>query len=403
VHSSGRGFVTAGPLVPYAEGFRSELRDRGYTRGSAAKHLHLMAHVSRWLAANQLAPSELDAGAIERFLEARRRAGYRKLITHRAMGPLRKYLHDIGIAMTPLPAPPSDPMGQLLERYGIYLASERGMAAASIRTRLQVASRFLAEVSFGTGARPDLSAAEVTDYLQRECGRRSVGSAKVTVSGLRALLGFLYISGEIVTPLAQAVPSAAGWRLAPLPGAITAGELAAVLGSCDRRSVVGRRDFAILTVLARLGLRAGEVAALALADIDWRQGQVAVKGKGRRCDLLPLPDDVGRALVAWLRRGRPNDANCPVVFTCVRAPHGPMSSTGVSAVVRLASERAGIRPIGAHVLRHTAATEMLRSGATLAQVNQVLRHRRLNTTVIYAKVDVLVLSTVMQPWPGAES
>jgi integrase len=172
-----------------------------------------------------------------------------------------------------------------------------------------------------------------------------------------------------------------------------------LLKSCDRRTSVGRRDFAILMVLSRLGLRAGEVAGLHLRDIDWRQGDVVVRGKANREDRLPLPGDVGEAIVGWLRRGRPR-GECQAVFTRVRAPHRELSSGGISAIVWHACERAGLPRVGAHRLRHTAATEMLRAGGSLAEVGQVLRHRSQDTTSIYAKVDRRSLIAVVRPWPG---
>jgi integrase/recombinase XerD len=179
-------------------------------------------------------------------------------------------------------------------------------------------------------------------------------------------------------------------------------EVARLLASCDRRRTFGRRDYAVLSLLARLGLRAGEVASLELGDIDWRAGEIVVRGKGRRKERLPLPVDVGDALAAWLRRGR-RRCGCPAVFTTVRAPHRLLSSGGVSAIVRAACARAGLPESNAHRLRHTAATEMLRAGAGLAEVGQVLRHTSMLTTAIYAKVDRDGLRTLALPWPGAGS
>jgi integrase len=245
-----------------------------------------------------------------------------------------------------------------------------------------------------------LTAADVTGFVRHECGRRGVASAKATVTGLRALLRFLYLDGQITTPLAGAVPSAACWQLAALPRGVGPADLALLMDSCDRRTVAGRRDFAILLLLARLGLRAGEVAALELGDINWRQGEITVYGKSSRRDGLPLPADVGEAVAGWLAEGRPGNAACPAVFVRLRPPHGQLASTSVSFVVRRACARAGIAAAGAHRLRHTAATQMLRAGGTLAEIGQVLRHARPGTTAIYAKADVLALSPLARPWPG---
>jgi integrase len=247
-----------------------------------------------------------------------------------------------------------------------------------------------------------LTPAAVTGFVRRECGRRSVASAKATVTGMRSLLCFLYLDGQITVPLAGAVPSAAAWQLAALPRAVSAADLARLTESCDRRSAAGRRDLAILVLLARLGLRAGEVAALELGDISWRQGEITIRGKGSRRDSLPLPADAGEAVAVWLREGRPEDAACPAVFVRLRPPHGRLASTSVSYVVRRACARAGVTAAGAHRLRHTAATQMLRAGGTLAEIGQVLRHAQPGTTAIYAKTDVLALSPLAQPWPGGQ-
>jgi len=228
-----------------------------------------------------------------------------------------------------------------------------------------------------------------------------VASAKATVTGLRALLRFLYLDGQITVPLAGAVPSAACWQLAALPRAVSVADLARIMDSCDRRSVAGRRDIAILLLLARLGLRAGEVAALELGDISWRQGEITICGKGSRHDSLPLPADVGEAVAGWLREGRPRGTACPAVFVRPRPPRGRLASTSVSYVVRRACARAGIAAAGAHRLRHAAAAGMLAAGGTLAEIGQVLRHTRPSTTAIHARADVLALSPLARPWPGS--
>jgi site-specific recombinase XerD len=198
------------------------------------------------------------------------------------------------------------------------------------------------------------------------------------------------------------VPSVAGWRLSGLPKRLKPGEVDALLASCDRSTVIGLRDLAILTVLSRLGLRAGEVAALSLEDVDWRAGELIVRGKGNRSEWLPLPHDVGEAIVGYLRDGRPTTAQDRAVFVRVRAPHHRLSSGGVTFVVEAAARRAGLGEIHAHRLHHTAASELLRCGATLTEVGQVLRHRRAATTAIYAKVDRQALRQIARPWHGAD-
>jgi integrase/recombinase XerD len=256
------------------------------------------------------------------------------------------------------------------------------------------------EATAGTLALGGLDGAAVIAFVLDESRRCSVGSAKCMVTRLRALLRFLYVEGEIDRDLAGVVPSVASWRLAGLVKALDGRSVSRLLTSCDRRTRVGRRDFAVLTMLSRLGLRAGELAALRLSDIDWRAGELLVRGKGSRQERLPLPADVGEALAGWLTRGRPS-CESVFVFTRVRAPLEGLSSGGISAVVQHACKRAGLPVVGAHRLRHTAATEMLRAGGSLTEVGQVLRHRSRDVTSIYAKVDRLALAAVVAPWPGA--
>jgi integrase/recombinase XerD len=243
-----------------------------------------------------------------------------------------------------------------------------------------------------------LSAGDVVGFVLASCRDRAPRTAQLTVTALRSLLGFLHLDGVLATSLAAAVPSVAN-RRAGLPRFLEPDQVEALLASCDRDSTVGRRDFAMLTLMVRLGLRAGEVAALRLDDIDWRRGEIAVCGKGPRRDRLPLPVDVGRAVVDYLRHGRPASAADRCVFVRVKAPHLGLTPCGVSQVVVAASRRAGLGPLTAHRLRHTAATSMLRAGAGLADLGQVLRHRRPLTTAVYAKVDRDALRTLARPWP----
>jgi integrase/recombinase XerD len=397
VSRSGRGHVR-GPLAPYAEGFREELLGQGYSWGSAAHQIHLMAHVSRWLEARGLGPAALDEHLTGQFLAARRADGYAALRSARALAPLLGFLRGLGVAPPPRMPVPQTPADQLAMRFGEYLARERGLAGDSVRSYTGVARRFLAGAAFD-GAE-GLTAADVTGFVRRECARRGVASAKATVTGLRSLLRFLYLDGQIGAPLTGAVPSAACWQLAVLPRAVSPADLARLMDSCDRDSVAGRRDLAILVLLARLGMRAGEVAALDLGDIRWRQGEITVRGKGSRRDILPLPVDAGEAVAGWLAGGRPPGAVCPAVFVRLRPPHGRLASTSVSYVVRRACTRAGVPAAGAHRLRHSTAVGMLAAGGTLAEIGQVLRHAQPGTTAIYAKTDMLALSPLARPWPG---
>jgi integrase len=392
-----------GPLAPHAAGFRQALTQQGYTPHSASNQLQLMAHTSRWLAGCGLGVGELTPARVEEFLAHRRAEGYTLWLSIKAMVPMLGYLRGLGVVPTPAEAGPASEAEKLQEHYRAYLVQERGLAAGTVVSYLHVARLFFAaRGNDGELHLDQLSAAGVTEFVLAECAPRSVGSARYIVCGLRSLLRYLYVAGHAEVQLEAAVPKVAGWRLAGLPVTFGRAEVKRLLASCDRRTTFGRRDYAVLILLSRLGLRAGEVAALGLGDIDWHAGELVVRGKGRREERLPLPADVGEALVGWLRRGRPRCA-CAAVFTRVRAPHRPLASSGVSAIVRAACRRAGLPELNAHRLRHTAATEMLRAGAGLSEVGQVLRHASLLTTAIYAKVDRDRLRTLALPWPGVAS
>jgi integrase/recombinase XerD len=393
----------AGPLEPFAAGFRRALARQGYTLNAASNQLQLMAHASRWLRGAGLDAAELSPARVKEFLAHRRAAGYTLWLSAKAMAPMLDYLRGLGVVPTPAVAAPMSEAEGLQERYRAYLVQERGLAAATIVSYLHVARLFLsARAGDGELGLAGLSAAEVTEFVLAECAPRSVGSAQYVVCGLRSLLRYLYVAGVTRARLDGAVPKVAGWRLTGLPTTVGRAEVSRLLASCDRRTTSGRRDYAVLTLLARLGLRAGEVATLGLTDVDWRAGEIVVRGKGRGEERLPLPADVGEAMAGWLRRGRPRRA-AGTVFTRVRAPHRPLTSAAVSAIVHTACVRAGLPAMNAHRLRHSAATEMLRAGASLPEVGQVLRHCSMVTTAIYAKVDRSRLRALALPWPGAAS
>ncbi|MBA3807731.1 MAG: tyrosine-type recombinase/integrase [Solirubrobacterales bacterium] len=391
----------SGPLESYASGFVVELASEGYRPLPAAYQLRLMAHLSRWLAGEGLEPADLSAAAVGEFLAARRAAGYRTLCSPRALEPSLEYLRGMGV----VPAEPAvvacTAVDVLLERYRCYLLSERGLAAVTVRGYADMVRPFLAGRAAAGGLDLEqLRPGDVTAFVLAECPGRASGSAKLLVTALRSFLGFLHVAGVLEESLTVAVPSVAGWRLAGLPRGLERGEARRLLAGCDRRTTVGRRDFAILSLLARLGLRRGEVARLELGDVDWRAGELVIRGKGNRQERLPLPVDVGEAVVGYLRRGRPSSAQGRCVFVRVKAPHRALTPGGVTQVVVSAARRAGLGEVTAHRLRHTAATEMLRAGATLPEIGQVLRHRSLLTTAIYAKVDREALRSLARPWLG---
>ncbi len=366
----------SGPLAEFAAGFASYLAGVGYTPLSAANQVRLLARLSRWMEDRGLGPGELTGQRAEEFLAARRAAGYTCRLSARGLAPLLGCLRGLGVVPEPDRPVPVGAVEVLLDRYGGYLAAERGLAASTVRYYLDEARGFLAGRE---GRLAGMTAAEVSGFVVAECRRRNTGSAKILVTALRSLLRFLVLEGLVPPGLQGAVPSVAGWRGGGLPKALPEGQVAALLASCDRDTATGRRDFAVLVLLSRLGLRACEAAMLELGDIDWRAGIVTVRGKGRRDEQLPLPCDAGEALAGYLRDGRPAGGPSRRVFLASRAP------------------------AGAHRLRHSAATGMLRAGAPLAEIGQVLRHRSVSTTAIYAKVDHGALAQLAVPWPGSLS
>jgi site-specific recombinase XerD len=362
-----------------------------------------MAHLSGWLAGENLDVRGLRTTDVERFLSARRGAGHTHYLSANAMRPMLAFLRDQGVLLTPAPAVALPPVEVALARYREYLVHERGLGHATARNYVDAVRPFLRRRLSPDGDALDwdsLDAADVTAFVVARTPSQSRCAAKMTVTALRSLLGFLHVDGLIARRLTGAVPSVAGWRLAGLPKALTPAEIQALFASCDRRTRMGRRDFAVLTTLVRLGLRAGELATLRLDDIDWKTGTIVIRGKGHQVEPLPWPADVGQAVVAYLRHGRPTTATDRAVFIRVTAPHHALSSSAVSEIVAAAARRARLRPIRAHRLRHTAATLLLRAGAPLPEIGQLLRHRRLLTTAIYAKVDRTALRTIARPWPG---
>ena len=388
-----------GPLEPYVVGFAAELLRQGYSRSSASQHVCFIAHLDRWMSAAGVGLGELSGPVIERYLAERRAAGYVEYRSVKALRPLQGFLEPSGV----LPLPQEvllDVVEDLLGRYRDYLIGERGLTSGTARGYVDFVRPFVATRRHGEMLDfAGLSAADVTGFVLSACPGRAVGSAKLIICSLRSLLGWLHLTGATAGSLVSAVPSVAGWRLSGLPKGLEPGQLRRLLGGCDRRTPTGRRDYAIMLLLARLGLRAGEVARLSLGDLDWRHGEIAVMGKGNRAERLPLPADVGAAITAYLRHGRPHTAEGRSVFVRVHAPHRALTTGGVTMVVFDAAQRAGLPKMHAHRLRHTAATAMLRAGSPLPEVAQVLRHRSLLSTAIYAKVDRDALAVLARPWP----
>jgi site-specific recombinase XerD len=361
-----------------------------------------MAHLSRWLADRGLGPDNLTVARVEEFICDRRVTSWNhRRLTVLGMAPLLEFLRGLEVVPRERPPVAGGPLERLLEEFADHLVVERGLAASTVRNYRSVASRFLAGrcSEGGRGVLDGVSAGEISAFVLAEAARCSSAALNNVTTGLRALLRFAYVQGYLSTLLVGAVPTAPGWRDSGLSRAVPPDQVARLLASCDRRTSAGRRDFAVLTVLVRLGLRAGEVAALTVDDVDWRTGEIVVTGKGSRRERLPLPVDVGQAIADYCRRGR-RRGGYRSLFLAVQAPYVGLSNGGISEVVARACMRAGLARMGAHRLRHSAATGMRAAGAPLFEIGQALRHRHVASTALYAKDDTEALLAVARPWPG---
>jgi integrase/recombinase XerD len=400
--SSGRRGAE-GPLVPYVAVFTEQLRLQGYAKSSIGEVRRLVADFSEWLKQKKIAKEDISFEHTERYLRYRalhRRPRESDVLTLRR---LLNLLREEGVIKQPPARTEPTPMQRVLDEYAFYLRQERVLAPATVANYLPIIRCFLMQ-RFGKGG-PQLSAlraADVVRFVQQQVARLSPQTAKMVTKALRSFLNFARYRGDITLDLAAAVPTVANWSKASIPRAIAPEHVQAVLAHCNRASAVGCQDYAILLLLARLGLRAGAIAFLELDDIDWEAATLNVRGKGGHVSRLPLPLEVGEAIAAYLRMGRPVSTSRRV-FLRAKAPIGGFTrQTAVLSVVRQAMARAGIDPPrkGAHQFRHALACEMLRQGASLPEIGQILGHRSAQTTAIYAKVDLASLHTLALPWPG---
>lgn len=392
----------SGPLAPHLDCFASQLAHQGYTRYSGQGVIRIVVQLNEWLSANGLTLQELDEHQIGAFRAYRKK----RLCTHHGeRGTCQLLLRSLREAHLIAEAPDktlNDPIELLVRSYARHLVQERALSQTTIGHRLPVVRDFLSQRFKSKRLRVErLRPGDVSRFVLRTMRARGRDHAQLVTTTLRSFLDFLYQEGRVTTPLRAAVPKVASWRHLDLPGFLEPGQVERLLDSCDRSRVGGRRDYAILLLLARLGLRAYEVRHLTLDDIQWASGEVLIRGKGGREDRLPLPADVGRAVAAYLKAGRPR-CSCRRVFVRLLAPHEGLTSPTIASVVARALSCAHISAPhkGAHLLRHSLATRMLRGGASLTQIGQVLRHQRTDTTEIYARVDQRALRALAQPWPG---
>lgn len=380
--------------------FEVELLQQGFKPSTVLRKKKLFADLNDWLQVHELSVGDLSFQLVDRFLFDRRSAGYARHKTHETLRPILNYLYRLKLT-PPLKAPVSkDPASVILDRYRIFLTAERSLAMVTAARYSDCLRPFLSQrvLDGGLDLR-NLRPADVTAFVVARCPQLNAGVAKLTVTALRSFLGFLHLDGVTERSLVHAAPKVLRRRLAGLPKGLEPDQVHRLLAACDVDTAVGCRDLAILTLLVRFGLRRGEVARLRLDDIDWRAGTISVHGKGNCYERVPLPPDVGHRVAEYLQHGRPTDAQGRTVFVRHFAPHHALSTARVSTIVADVARRAGLGRVHAHRLRHTAATELLRAGASLPEIGQLLRHRHTATTAIYAKVDRDNLRLIARPWP----
>jgi integrase/recombinase XerD len=379
--------------------FATSLLEGGYRRKTIQEKLYLLADFGWWFQRSRRALSHIDELLVEAFLAHKQRVHPGNLKT---LQQFLDYLRKRGVIYDRKLVCDRSSLAEILSAYEEYLRSERGLATATILDRKSYARKFLlARFSQGPFLFKEMTASDISDFMLRCSHSTRSGRVHSMTTAFRCFLRFLFQKGKLRTDLAASVPRVAAWRQSNLPKYLTSKEVKRLLMTCNRSKAVGRRNYAIFLLLSRLGLRGSEVVALRLDDIDWRTGEILIRGKGLLHDRMPLPSDVGKALASYLRRDRPA-CQTRQVFICMKAPHrGLVLHTTLSTIVRCAIKRANLHPPfkGTHLFRHSLATSMLRSGATMKEIGEVLRHRSPNTTEIYAKVDFDGLRSLAHPWP----
>jgi site-specific recombinase XerD len=395
--------LRSGPHGQLVERYAARLTEEKLVRLGTWRCLNVVGGLLSWIASRRCALTNLDEHVVERYLRYR---GRRQSIQPGDRAALKRWLSVLREegAIAPATAPQPTAHDRIFKEFEGYLRTERGLAPRSIIRHLPTIRRFLHEVCpGGAGDLDKIGQQDVIGYVERHARDWSPKTGKAMCWSLRAFLRYLHHRGLNPHALAGCVPSIRRWKLATLPTYLPVAQVQKALDGCDRATAMGLRDYAILMMLAKLGLRANEVATLTLDDIDWRAGEMHVRAKGRQRARMPMPPDVGAAVVAYLRNGRPK-SSCRQLFVRTLAPHvGFASGSAITWIAKTALDRAGVRgcaPRGAHVFRHSLATELLRSGATLTEIGQLLRHEDHDTTRIYAKVDIEALRTLSLPWPG---
>jgi len=392
-----------GPLAPFAVGFEEVLVAEGYSKEWARQLMGLVAELSHWLGEGGLGAGDLTGEVIREFF-AERGPSRSRCRTARSLRPIMVQLRSLGVAAAErtVASGRTDAEEELLGCYRRWCVGQRGLTSTTADEYVKRVEVFLAlwrpEADVVIA---DLDGRAVLGTVRAAVEAMPGPSLRCMVTALRSFLRFLHATGRTPTSLVTAVPALKAWPRTTLPSTVPASDAMQLVAGCDTSNPRGRRDVAIVLVLLRLGLRASEVARLGLDDIDWRCGEMTIRGKGGRNDQLPLPVEVGEAIAVYLRGGRPPSSS-RYVFLTVTAPIRPLSSDGVGSLVYRACERAGVARVGPHTLRRTLATETLRAGAPMSEVAQLLRHVDQATSSIYAAADAQAVAALAQPWPGVQ-
>jgi integrase/recombinase XerD len=392
-----------GPLGGHIDAYIDSLAAKGYSRDSRRRSAWLVGDFSRWLDQRGIAAAAVDEDVVDAFLRGRKRRRTPRVEDRSTLLRLLAHLALQGVICIPSPERAPTAAEQIEAEYVDYMRHERNLAPATIRSN-RIEARNLLTSLFADGPLTfdTVAARDVMTHIRRATKACRPNSACRVVGGVRAFLRFALYRGWLDTDMSSHIPAPAIWSQSSIPRSLQDDQVLRTLAQCDRAIPSGCRDYAVILLLARLGLRAGEVAALQLEDIDWQAGELKVRNGHTRVDRLPLPHDVGEALAQYLSEARPRCVSRQI-FVRAQAPvEGFSSGTAVAAIVRRALQRAGIDAPsnGAHVLRHTLATRLLREGSSLLEIGEVLRHRQQQTTTIYAKVDFRSLRAIAPSWPG---
>jgi site-specific recombinase XerD len=388
------------PLAAALAVYARRLHEDGYATHSGFVQLRLLGCFNRWLGRKGLSSEDMDPGTIQQYLRGRERSGKVRRGDSAALLRLLAMLQpNRSDATAPRPTAAETALAQFQE----YLRTERSLTEATVINYTPVVRSFLSEsCPRGAVSWRKITAGNITAFVQRQATLITSKRAPLVVTALRSFLRYLFHRGLVAADLAGCVPTIATWSLSKVPRFLPEEQIQKILDSCDTETAIGKRDYALLLLMARLGLRAGEVVALTLDDFDWESGLITVRGKGKRAAQMPLPSEVGTAIAEYLSAGRPRCSNRRV-FIRAKAPlRGFANSVAICSLVDRAMERAGVESEyrGSHVFRHSLATQMLKHGASLPEIGDLLRHRRPDTTRIYAKVDVASLRSIALPWPG---